>query len=420
MRLSKYVKLGILMVFSITILIWGLSYLKGHDFFKPVDYYFARYKRVDGLQESSYVTVNGFRVGSVKNIRFTDDKSGDLLVTFMIDNDFKIPAKSVARIVSSDIMGTRSVKLEFTGERLSYSPGDTIPGEIESDLKEQVSLQVLPLKNKAEELLSTLDSAVTVLTVIFNEDARENLSQSFANINRTIFYLEKTSADLQQLMSSEKGNLSSLIQNMEGFSGTLNGNSARFDNIISHLSGFTDSLAAQPVTRMVADVTDAVGSLQKMLGKINSGQNSAGLLLNDDELYHNLTGVTASLDHLVTDIRSNPKRYLHFSAVDLGREVYVNAPAASSATTPKIVFKVYLTSLPQPLDLHSPMFDGLDLVEEYEKNGEFLYFSDGYSDYAAAERAKTIASRHFPGATIEAFSNGKSISLEKAFRLLKK
>lgn len=159
MKISKYAKLGLLMVFSLTALIWGLSYLKGHDFFKPVDYYYTRYERVDGLQESGHVTFNGYRVGSVKNIRFADDRTGDLIVTFMLDNDFRIPVHSAARIVSSDIMGTRSVKLVFSNETSYYQAGDTLPGEIESDLKEQVSLQVLPLKNKAEDLLSTLDSA---------------------------------------------------------------------------------------------------------------------------------------------------------------------------------------------------------------------------------------------------------------------
>jgi phospholipid/cholesterol/gamma-HCH transport system substrate-binding protein len=131
-------------------------------------------------------------------------------------------------------------------------------------------------------------------------------------------------------MSAEKGNLSSLIQNMEGFSGTLNGNSARFDNIITQLSGFTDSLAAQPITPVMADITNAVGSLQEMLEKINGGENSAGLLLNDDELYKNVTGATSNLEHLIADIRNNPKRYLHFSAFDFGRVVHVNTPVAAS------------------------------------------------------------------------------------------
>ena len=47
-------------------------------------------------------------------------------------------------------MGTRSVKLEMSQELTYHHPNDTIRGSIEHDLKEQVSMQVLPLKNKAE------------------------------------------------------------------------------------------------------------------------------------------------------------------------------------------------------------------------------------------------------------------------------
>ena len=277
MKISKYVKLGLLMVISIFLLVWGLSYLKGHDFFKPVDYYYSRYERVDGLQKSSHVTVNGYRVGSVKDISFANDRSGDLIVTFMMDDDFSIPRNSIARIVSSDIMGTRSVKLVLGEETAFYSAGDTIPGEIENDLKEEVSLQVLPLKSKAEELLSTVDSAITVLTVIFNEDARKNLSESFENINTTINNLEKTSADLQELLAGEKNNIASLIRNMEGFSRSLNNNSDNFGNIVSNLSAFSDTLSSVSFTPALNDLSNAAGSLQKILASVESGKG-AGLL----------------------------------------------------------------------------------------------------------------------------------------------
>ena len=155
MKVSKYIKLGILMVFSITAFIWGLSYLKGHDLFKNISYYHVKYDRIDGLQESSEVTLNGYKVGQVRKISFADQFSGKLIVTIMVDGDFRIPVNSVAQIVSSDIMGTKSIKLNFdTNSTELYSSNDTIPGAIENDLKEQVSMQVLPLKNKAEQLLA--------------------------------------------------------------------------------------------------------------------------------------------------------------------------------------------------------------------------------------------------------------------------
>ncbi|HNX78394.1 MAG TPA: MlaD family protein [Prolixibacteraceae bacterium] len=420
MRISKFVKIGFLMVFSITALVWGLSYLKGHDFFKPVNYYYARYPKIDGLQESSYVTVNGFRVGTVKKIEFAEDKSGDLIVTFMIDNDFRIPANSAAHIVSSDIMGTRAVKLLYSDSPVYFSPGDTIPGEIEGDLKEQVSLQVLPLKKKAEELLSTIDSAITVLTVIFNEDARKNLSESFENINRTINNLENTSKVINELMVEEKSNISKLISNMEGITGNLKNNSERFDNVIRNLSILSDTLASLPFTPVVTDMSKAVNSLQVILSKISSDQSTAGLLFNDDELYYNITGLTANLERLMTDIRSNPKRYLHFSALDMGRNVYVNASPSQKAENLNLTFRVHLVSTTTQIPAEAPVFAGLGKIEEFITNGSFAYFAGNTNDYLDIERTLTRAQRNFPDAYIQPYRDGKEIKLEKALRLLNK
>ncbi|HYQ55926.1 MAG TPA: MlaD family protein [Draconibacterium sp.] len=214
MKNSKFTKLGILIVFSLAVLIWGLSYLKGNDIFKQNDYYHVYYDRVDGLVKSNEVTLNGYQIGQVDEVKFAPDKSGRLIVSFSVNSDFKIPVKSVARIISSDIMGTRSIEIVYSGEADVYQSNDTIPGSIEAGLKDQVSMQVLPLKNKAEELLSTVDSAITVLTVIFNEDARENLTTSFARINQTVENIEATTSDLQEIMASEKENVKNIVANI--------------------------------------------------------------------------------------------------------------------------------------------------------------------------------------------------------------
>ncbi len=417
-KVSNYVKFGFLVAFAITALVWGLSYLKGHDFFKPVNYYYCRYERVDGLQESSPVTVNGYRVGNVKNIRFTGDQSGDLIVTLMVDHKFRIPAGSVARIVSSDIMGTRSVELVFQPGTIYFTNGDTIAGEIEADLKEQVSLQILPLKYKAEELLSTIDSAMTILTVIFNEDARKNLSESFQNINQTISSLEKTTQDLQELVSQRKTNLGNLITNMESISTTLKDNSVHFDKVIRNLSGLSDTLASMPFKPVVEDLSSSVHTFENLLKKINSDQSSAGLFFNDDALYYQVTGIADQLQLLIDDIKNNPKRYLHFSAVNLGKEVYLNTPEPASDMNDNLLFKVHLISESRQLPLTSPSFLELGPVEEQEYDKGYAYYTGKFRDYDEAEKMLIKARTTFPAAAITAFLDGKKISLEKAFRLL--
>jgi len=414
MKNAKYVKLGILIVVSFAILIWGLSYLKGNDVFKRNDYYFVVYERIDGLLESNKVIMNGYQVGQVYDIQFTPDNSGKLVITLMMDASFKIPVNSVAQIVSSDIMGTRSIKMIFGSESTFYQSGDTIPGAIESDLKEQVSMQVLPLKNKAEQLLNTIDSAIVTLTVILNEDARENLSQSFANINRSINNIEKTTSDLQQIVSSQKGNIQLTMENITTITGTLSNNSKELENAIKNLSKLSDTLAQLPVSPIVENISEASNQILLLLQKLNSTESTAGLLLNDDQLYLSITELSENLAFLINDIQVNPKRYLEFSAIDFGKEYYINTSGDVSAKN--VIFKVHLVSTEEPVQVNSKYFEGLGEIEEYKANGAYSYLTGNTSIYDEITEIHNQAKKKFPESTVVAFKNGKLVKLEKVLK----
>lgn len=414
---TKYAKLGILIVVSLTILFWGLSYLKGNDIFNRNSYYFVEYQRIDGLLEANKITMNGYQIGQVKNIEFKPNGSGDLIVTLMINSTFKIPVNSVAQIVSSDIMGTRSIRMILSDEPEIYQPNDTIQGSIESDLKEQVSLQVLPIKNKAEQLLGTIDSAITVLTVIFNDDARKNLSESFENINRTIENIEKTTSDLQQVVSAEKGSIQQIVTNFEEITTLFRNNTTELENTIKNLSSFSDTLAQISVSPIVTNISDASLQVLSLLEKLNSPNNSAGLLMNDTKLYESVAALSANLSYLISDIKENPKRYVQFSALDFGKEYYINT--SGDVTSKGIVFKVHLVSTENRLQTNSDLFAGLGEVEEYEASGAYSYLIGSASTYSEILKIQAEARKKFPEASIIAFKNGRLIKLEKVLRSLR-
>ena len=416
MKLSKYTKLGILVVISITILVWGLSYLKGNDIFKQGNTYHVVYERVDGLTASNKVSINGFQIGQVKEIKFHPDNSNKLLVSLSMDASVKIPVNSVAQIFSSDIMGTRSIKLLLSDENEVYQVNDTIPGAIESDLKEQVSMQVLPIKNKAEQLLGTIDSAITVLTVIFNDDARQNLSESFANINQTVANIERTTSDLQEIMASEKGNIKQIITNIEEITATFNNNTKALESTIQNLSSFSDTLAQISVTPVLDNIADASEQILLILNKLNSDDNTAGLLLNDDQLYESINALSGNLSFLISDIQANPKRYLHFSAMDFGKEYYINAN--SDGNSKNIIFKVHLVSSENQIPANSKYFEGLEDVEEFTASGAFSYLIGASGSYSIIQKLHEEIKPKFPESTIVAFKNGRLIKLEKALKSL--
>ncbi len=417
MKLSKYTKLGLLIVFSFAIFIWGMNYLKGIDFFKKNTTYNVLYERIEGLLESSAVMMNGYQVGQVKSIDFSDKNDGSLVVSFSLEGDFKIPRGSAARIISSDIMGTKSIKLQIIPSNSYYQPGDTIPGSIEEDLKEQVSMQVLPLKNKAEQLLASLDSAITVITYVFNAEARKNLSESFTRINQTILNLETTSKELSDILVSEKSNLKGVIQNMNELTTNLNENSNDFSNIVSNFSSISDSLATADIAKLVVELRGSAEGINSIIEKVNAGEGSAGKLISDEELYSNLTEMSQSLDYLLKDIRNNPKRYVHFSAFDLGKNVYVS-PQTAKSESEDYRLKVHLISSPTRLSLENSIFSKFDQVEEVEVSSGYSYLTGNSSDITKIMKIHTEAKIVFPDASIVAFKNGRKVRLEKALKKL--
>ncbi|WP_346863552.1 MlaD family protein [uncultured Draconibacterium sp.] len=417
MKLSKYTRLGLLIVFSLSVLIWGLSYLKGNDIFKKSNYYHVEYNRIDGLVKSSKVSLNGYQVGQVSDIKFAPDNSGKLIVSLSVNTEFKIPKNSVARIISSDIMGTRAIELIFSNQNEFYQNNDTIPGSVEEDLKEQVSMQVLPLKSKAEELLSTVDSAITVLTVILNEDARDNLKASFTNFSQTMDNLERTTADLAELLSTEKDTIKNILSNVNELTAVFKANTENLETIMANLSSFSDTLSTISVTPMLANLTEASNQILVTLEKLNSDENSAGLLLNDDELYQSINALAENMAFLIGDIQQNPKRYLKFSAMDFGKEVYINTK--DDASDKNIMFKVHLVSSKSKVDTKSEVFDGLKDVEEYFAGGVYSYLIGSTGIYSEIEEIHESVRKQFPESAIVAFKNGRLIKLEKALKQIR-
>ena len=116
----------------------------------------AKYDNIDGLLKGSVISLNGFNVGIVSNIRLQSDNS--LLVSVKINEDFDVPANSILKISNQDLMGTKGISVILGNSDLLAKNNDTLIAEIENSLQDEVNKQILPLKNKAEGLISSVDS----------------------------------------------------------------------------------------------------------------------------------------------------------------------------------------------------------------------------------------------------------------------
>lgn len=314
MKYSKEIKVASIVVVSILVLIYGLNYLKGVDVLEKHRQYFAIYDHIEGLAPDNAVQINGFKVGKVSKISFHPDNSGKIVVGFMVSgNALDIPKNSIARISSLDLLGTKAIAIELGNSVVLAENGDTLLSDIQASLQAEVNKQVQPLKEKAEALISSIDSVMTAVQTVLNKDARENLSKSFESIQRAIITFESTALRLDTLMTEEKQRINDIMRNIDLITKNIRNNNEELSNIIHNISIFSDSLIKSDIVNTIKHTDQAMTELTDIVGKINRGEGTVGMLLKNDTLYKNLEGSAGALENLLQDMEKNPKRYVHFS-----------------------------------------------------------------------------------------------------------
>ncbi len=313
MKIHKNTYIGFFAIVVLVILIWGISFLKGLSLFQAERNYYVVYEKVGGLQRSSAIMLKGYQVGQVQDIYFDTIDYQSIIVKLMVDQDIKIPLNSEARIVSSDLMGTKEIQFIFSESDSLHALGDTLKSGIEKELSEEVNAQIAPLKAKAEELISSFDSVLVGVNSVFTENTRESLRKTFLEINNTIKNLTVITEELSIFVENEMGHVANTFGNIDSVSQTLKANSGKIDNIISNLSVFSDSLSTADIASTIKEAESAFKEINMITEKINAGEGSLGLLINDEDLYLNMEKSTKELEILLKDIRENPKRYLNVS-----------------------------------------------------------------------------------------------------------
>jgi len=313
-KISKEVRIGVIVTLAIALLIFGFNFLKGKNvFFEQVKYY-AVYDRVEGLVESNPVQINGYSVGHVDKISFLPDNSGRIVVRFVIkEEEFQIPRNTVARVVSSDLLGSKAVQLILGKSQQFHEPGDTLISGIQASLTEEVNKQVAPIKVKAEKLISSLDSVLAVIQYIFNEESTENIKESFESINTAIRTLKKTALRVDTLVIEQRTRLARISSNVEAITSNFRSNNEKLNKIITNFASISDSMAKANFAATIANANRALTQTASITEKINRGEGSLGLLVNNDSLYNNLNAASRDLDLLLEDVRLHPKRYVSIS-----------------------------------------------------------------------------------------------------------
>ena len=287
--MKKEVKIGIIGIAALAMLFFGINYLKGVRMFHASSYYYVEYTDIDGLATSSPVFASGYKVGLVREIQYNHANPGHVVVEVELDKGMQIPKGSTGELVT-EMLGTVKMNLKLNLQSKEYcQPGDTLPGIVNNGLM-GVAEGIMP---KVEQLMPKMDSILNSLNQLLANPA---LRGTLENTERLTANLDVTTRQLNKLMQNDLPQIT-----------------GRMITIADNFSTISESLKGIDYAETFQKIDSTLQNVQLLTSKLNSKDNTVGLLFNDPTLYNNLSATTANAASLLEDLQAHPKRYVHFS-----------------------------------------------------------------------------------------------------------
>lgn len=302
MKISSEAKVGLIGIATLVILIWGINYLKGRNILNNTYTLHAFYEDSGGLETSAPIVMNGVKIGYIDAIELHPGVSLPIHVILHIEKQYPVNRGSIAQLFSTDLLGSKAIRLESSGEEGDLQHHDTILTSTEADMFSSLAAQVMPVMQQIGDLAKSLDSVVLKL---------DNLLESEAT-GETLQHLSEISASLSASLRPG-GSLHESFQQLESFTSMLESQEGEIASMTTHLNSISEAIDSAGIERIAEELMAASGAFTQLMEQLNSGDGSMGKLIYSDTLYIHLQSLIANLDSLVNDLNENPQDYVHFS-----------------------------------------------------------------------------------------------------------
>ena len=290
----------------------------------------VRTRDVGGVALGNPVVIRGVRAGQVQGIALGE--RGWVVLTLGIDRSIALPSDPVVLLVASSLFGEWQVTVsEFAGVppdrelraalAEARTKGDTLAGALLPDIAQLTSV--------AGRISGDVAKVADRVQVAFDDAAAKDLRQSIRSF-------AKLSSDLARTVNAQSKNLDRMSSDAQVGLRTVNEAAERLKHFSSRVDSATNRgelqamvtnsqqaarelvatttrlrEIAEGLTRTDTRLASAVSQADSMFAKLNGGQGSLGLLINDARLYRSSDSLIMELRALVADLKKNPKRYLN-------------------------------------------------------------------------------------------------------------
>jgi phospholipid/cholesterol/gamma-HCH transport system substrate-binding protein len=306
------VVVGVFVAIAVVVAIAGTLWLARRGFSKSYPEY-TRFTWGQNVKPGQPVNLAGVQVGYVDKVDL--DETGFLNVKLSIDRNRRIPQGTTATVANEGFFGDKSIALtpcsappaaltvdtsvpptvrQFTPTcRFSgfLPPGDTIPAGRAAPSMDALLMRV----DSVSGALS--DVAKTVKIEFVQQGGIQDLRKTIAATNTLVQQLNTVAAEQSRGLTLTMNALRSRVNAIDSLS---------LDSTVRNMQSTTHNLA-----QLTSNLDSTTIRLNAVMTQLQTGNGTAAKLLNDPGVYNNLRELLARMDSLMTDIKTNPKRYIN-------------------------------------------------------------------------------------------------------------
>ncbi len=327
MKGKKEIVIGVTIIIAVLLLIFGINYLKGINFFNSNRSLVVMYDDVQTLVPGSLIKYKGQQVGVVEDI-YIEPTSQEKLITILniADPDLRIPHDSKAKLVP-EALGTSYIELILGHDTLKLpngefkvlpskgpflQPKDTITADYKFGLTEMLTSKVAPVEVKVNSVLGRVDDLLASVEKVVGKDGKE-LSSIMYSLKTSLNTLSSTVSDADNLIKANSQTITNTLKNVESVTRNLKKSNEKVTKLIANFTDLSDTLKNTDITGTVKEAKEALAGVSKMMDEINNGDGSAHQLIYNDSLINNVNGMIQEAQTLVENIKAHPNRYLQFA-----------------------------------------------------------------------------------------------------------
>jgi len=306
---ARTLLLGGVFLVALSILGYYTLFLTDINWFKKTYELQVHFANLNGLREGDAVHVAGMRWGRIKSMEFDPDAPVDKRITVIavLEKPLQLREGALIQIEDATLLGGRNLSIDpgpAAGQplpkdqalfgKVAPNPLDAL-GALVTESQKGVSTIIENMAAVAEGLRG---GKGTLGRLLNDEQMANDLAETFAGTAKSLAHIERISKDLAE----GRGTAGMLLTNTEVYD-NLASSTRKMDELLTNAIGITGDLRAGKgvLGTLLEDqalaqaLVDSVLALRSMVQRIERGEGSLGLFLNDETLAQNLKTISQRL-----------------------------------------------------------------------------------------------------------------------------